>query len=502
MNDPVLLGSQVPTYEWVPAGYRGATSGPDAVDLALTHGRRLDAFQERILSGGLQENQDGTWTNNEVLTILSRQQGKGDVIEAREVAGLILFGERRILHSAHEQKTSNQAFQRMLVTVESNADLDRQVIAVSRSKGEEGILFRVKPRDGGPSYKAGIRYMARTGTGGRGFAETDLVILDEAMVLDDPPIAAMLPTMATRPNWQVWYMGSAGDRRLRTESVVMARVRRRALRREPGLAAFMWEAHLRHTNDCPKDLETGRYTDPLDVRSDPRTHAKCLPAYGTRVSPSYVEKMLRGMAEWDFDREFLGVGDYPAEDGWHAIGAEQWKALLEPGSKRHGRPVFAVEPDWDRQATAIAMAAYREDGRVHGEVVKYAPGTRWVPGYLRALKAWKPFCTVIDPKGPGDVLVTDMENERIRLHKATLAEYQAWTARIMQMITETFDLRHIGQPSLDTGAKHVEKRETGGGRFVWKREDSAAPVSPFIALTLAVGRLKDQRRRGIMVASS
>lgn len=495
-----LIGSQVPTFEWVPGGFSVSSGGQEAVGLALQSGKHLDAWQDRILHGSLNETPQGLWLSNEVLVILSRQQGKGDTIEARELGGLFCFGERRILHSAHEQKTSNEAFQRMLVTVQSNPDLDQKVIAVSRSKGEEGITFRMdKNRPGDLSR---IRYVSRTGGVARGFAGTDLVVLDESMILDDPPIAAMLPTMATRPNWQVWYTGSAGDRRLRTESVVMARVRRRALRREAGLAAFLWEAHLKHTDQCPRDLDTGAFTDPLDVRTDPRTHAKVMPAYNVRVSPTFIEKMLRGMAPWDFDREFLGVGDYPSDEGWHVLGEEQWSALLDPASRRFGRPVFAIEPDWDRRATAVVMAAYREDRRVHVEVIKYAPGTAWVVDYCRALKPWRPLRFVIDPKGPADVLAADLVNAKLRVHQCTLPEYQAWSAKMYLMCTETFDVRHIGQPTLDTAAQHVERRDTGGGRYVWKRDDADASVAPFIGATLAAGWLASQKRRGPMVASA
>ncbi|MGY4986484.1 hypothetical protein [Streptomyces nigrescens] len=59
------------------------------------------------------------WAAFEVGLVVSRQNGKGSLLEARELAGLFLFGERLIIHSAHQFDTSKEAFERILMLVEN-----------------------------------------------------------------------------------------------------------------------------------------------------------------------------------------------------------------------------------------------------------------------------------------------------------------------------------------------------------------------------------------------
>ena len=56
---------------------------------------------------------DGRWAAFQVCLLCPRQNGKGSILEARELAGLFLFGERHMTHSAHEAKTAKDHFERM-----------------------------------------------------------------------------------------------------------------------------------------------------------------------------------------------------------------------------------------------------------------------------------------------------------------------------------------------------------------------------------------------------
>jgi hypothetical protein len=121
----------------------------------------LDDWQRHILSVALGERSDGKWAAFEVGLIVGRQNGKGAVLEARELAGLFLFGEQLILHSAHEFKTAQEAFRRVLALVQNTPDLERLVSRVRTSHGEEGIELRSGAR---------LRFVARSTGSGRGFS--------------------------------------------------------------------------------------------------------------------------------------------------------------------------------------------------------------------------------------------------------------------------------------------------------------------------------------------
>jgi hypothetical protein len=69
------------------------------------------------------------------------------------------------------------------------------------SQGHEAIILRNGNR---------LKFKARTvGGAGRGFS-ADLLVLDEAMLLPEQALDAMLPTLAARKNPQVWFTSSAG----------------------------------------------------------------------------------------------------------------------------------------------------------------------------------------------------------------------------------------------------------------------------------------------------
>ena len=142
---------------------------------------------------------DGRWSAFEVGLVVPRQNGKGAILEALELAGLFLWDEMLILHSAHEFKTAREGFLRLGARIAANPWLAGRVLREWRSHGDEGFELKSGAR---------LRFVARTGGSGRGFS-ADRVVLDEAFKLDDTAMGALLPTLSARPNPQIWYTSSA-----------------------------------------------------------------------------------------------------------------------------------------------------------------------------------------------------------------------------------------------------------------------------------------------------
>ncbi len=191
----------------------------EATELAELAGLVLDPWQRLVLDGALGERKDGKWSAFEVAVVCSRQNGKGSIIEARELAALFLpsLGERFVVHSAHLFDTSLEAFRRLLFLIEETPDLDREVMRVVRSHGEEGIEVRGGRR---------IRFRPRSKGGGRGFT-ADCVIFDESHILPESAHGAILPTLSARPSTQVWYLASAPDQEVHRDALVLSRLRAR-----------------------------------------------------------------------------------------------------------------------------------------------------------------------------------------------------------------------------------------------------------------------------------
>src|SRR3954470_7564373 len=95
-----VLGAQRPSHIWLPPSVGSA--GEEAIELCELAGVNLDEWQRFILAPAPGERDDGKWGAVEVGVERGRQNGKGGLLEGRELAGLFLFGERLITHCAHQ----------------------------------------------------------------------------------------------------------------------------------------------------------------------------------------------------------------------------------------------------------------------------------------------------------------------------------------------------------------------------------------------------------------
>ena len=82
----IVAGAQEPRISLVPDYV--ASTGPDAIELAALAGLHLDPWQQLVLTHSLGERPDGKWAAFEVGLVVPRQNGKGSILEARELAGL------------------------------------------------------------------------------------------------------------------------------------------------------------------------------------------------------------------------------------------------------------------------------------------------------------------------------------------------------------------------------------------------------------------------------
>jgi hypothetical protein len=461
-----LIGDQRPRILSAPESF--SSRGQEAVELAAYAGLQLDPWQQFVLDQGLGLKEDEEhWSAFEVALIVSRQNGKGAIFEARELAGLFLFGEQMIIHTAHEFKTGQEAFRRVLALVENSDDLRKRVARVRTSHGEEGIELIGGQR---------LRFLARSGGSGRGFSG-DCVILDEAMILGDAAMGALLPTMAARPNPQLWYAGSAGIGPLSTQ---LAHVRRRGLEgNDPSLAFFEWSIDP-HVVECPVNC-----TDHDDV-DDPRSWAKANPGLGIRITHDYIAREKPAMGPAIFARERLGVGDYPSDsaDTWSVIGEDAWRALADSDSGASDPVAFAIDMTPERSHASICIAG--EAGpAVHVEVVDNRPGADWIVERAADLhQRWNPRCWVVDAGGPAGSLIPELERALgVTVVSPKARQYAQACGSFFDAVTSG-DLVHLDQAPLATALAGARKRDLGEA-WAWSRRGVGVDISPLVAVTLA-----------------
>ena len=158
---------------------------------AREHGLTLDPEQELVLAESLGVRDSGRWQTLEVGLHVPRQNGKGEILIARELFGLFVLGERLIIHTAHEFKTSAEHFARLESIVRNNEDLDSQVKRREATrKGEPGAVVGYRYSHGEESITLQddrrIEFKTRTKSGMRGFASVDLLVLECSFVRDKP----------------------------------------------------------------------------------------------------------------------------------------------------------------------------------------------------------------------------------------------------------------------------------------------------------------------------
>lgn len=429
-----------------------STSGRDAVDLCAAFGINLDPWQQHVLERGLGEGADGKWAAFEVGVVVPRQNGKGEILLARQLAGLFLLGERLIMHSAHEYKTAAEAFLRIKTVIENTDELISRCKKPRTSHGEEGIELLNGAR---------LRFVARSKGSGRGFSG-DCVILDEAYELGPEQMAAMLPTLSARPNPQLWYASSAG---METSTQLRA-VRERGLRGDdPGLAYFEWSADVRSE---PDDRDAWRQANP---------------ALGIRISEQFVERERAAMPEVEFGRERLGIWDDSKRKA--LIPFDVWEEAIDRTSQPRDPVTFAVDVTPDRSAAAIGMASRRADGLWHVEVVDSRYGTAWVVDRMIDLAhRWSPTSIRLDPAGPAGSFVPTLTEAGLDVTLTTARELgQACGAFYDAVLAGK--LRHIDQTPL-TAAVHMARQRPLGDAWAWHRKDTTADLSPLVAVTLAM----------------
>lgn len=450
-----------------------SSAGVEIIDLARMAGLVLDPWQEFVILNSLGERPDGKWAAFEVGVMAERQNGKGGILEARELGGLYILNERLLTHSAHQFDTSLEAFRRLLFLIEETPELSRRLKRVSRSHGEEGIELMSGQR---------IRFRTRTKGGGRGFSG-DFLALDEAMILPETAHGALLPTLSARPNPQVWYAGSAVDQIVHPDGVVFARVRERGIAADPddSLAYFEWSA----------DVDENPSAVSADVLDDRDLWRQANPALGIRISEEHIAHERASMDPRTFAVERLGIGDWPSTDpgGDSVIDIHRWRALTDAESAVPDPVVFAFDVTPDRRSAAIGVAGRREDGLLHAEVVDARGGTGWVADRLAELQArHTPLAVLCDGASPAASLEDACRSAGVDVEIIKTADYVRACGLIFDVVDQE-RLRHRGQPELDAAIRGAAKRPLNDA-WAWSRKSSGVDISPLVAVTIALWRVE------------
>jgi phage terminase large subunit-like protein len=449
----VTLGVPEPRVRLAP--HAAENSWQDVVDLAAAYGLVLDEWQENVLEGALGERRDGQWAASRVGVSVPRQNGKGGIIEARELAGLLLFDERLLIHSAHEVKTAMDGFRRVRGYFENYDDLRKKVRRIVQTNGQEGIELT----DG-----SALRFMARSKGSGRGFS-ADCLILDEAQELSDDTFSAILPTISARPNPQVWLLGTPPSPSMNGD--VFGRFRSTGMEgKDSRLFWAEWSA------EGDVDLD------------DPRGWAQANPALGTRIDVESIADERSSMADDTFARERLGM--WAGTAGRSVISPESWAEVADTESVPSDRFALAVDVAPDRSVASVGFAGQRPDGTWHVELDEQRSGVGWLAPYVIRLVEANPQirAVVIDGASPAASILDDLARAKIKVTTTNARDMAASCGTFYDGVMEGW-LRHIDQPQLNLALSVARKRSLGDA-WAWNRKNAASDITPLVAVTLAL----------------
>jgi hypothetical protein len=473
LTDTPLEGVQEPRLRSVPP-YHDLQVGKDAVELALGAGLALDPWQALSVELTMARRLDHKWAAFEAAHIIPRQNGKGGIIEARELAGLFLLGET-ILHSTHHFRTTRGAFERLKALIENCPELDAQVRQVFDGHGQEGVELK---------NGAVLAYVARSKQSGRGLSP-DVVVIDEAFEYPRVASAALLPSMAARRNPQILYTSSPPDKEVHHNALVLAGLRQRALLGgDPSLLWLEWSVDQALYELARQEKRLAAFA------SDPRNWALSNPALGYRLTAEFIANEMRSLrpTSREFAVERLGVGYWPDpeedEEVDLPIDPELFMRLIGSAGEPPLDPTVLgvdVSPDgW----TSITACGWRRDGRKHLEVIAHAAGTAWfIPVLTLLVQAHDPAGIVLDRAGRAASLLPDLEAAGYEPHVTNLPEMAA-ACRGMVDDAEADLLRWVGDP-LEDAIEALRWRAVGKTGAQAFTSSGKGRISPAVAGALA-----------------
>lgn len=447
-----MHGRQLPRVSSVPPRVDLSADSPGvlACELAATAGLHLDDWQRHVLVEALAQRVDGRWSAREVALVCPRQQGKGSVLEALELAALFLpepgGPPPLVLHSAHEYKTADEHFRRMRDLVDASERLRKQVRIVRTASGAQAIELVTGAR---------LRFVTRTSGSGRGFS-ADLVVMDEAYNLNAEAVAAVGFAVSARPNPQLWYTSSAGM----PSSQVLADIRRRGMAGTDGrLAYFEWSA--------PDDAD-------LD---DVEAWAQANPALGIRLDLDTVAAERQSMPDHLFARERLGM--WADTSKATAVDPGLWQSLVGSTPPRGHDVVFALDVAPDHSSATVAAAWSTPDG-TWLQLADSRPGVDWVVGRCSELLASWGGRVVVEQTGTAAFLLP-----RLTGAEPVSRRFFADACSTLDAAVTARSLRHGNQPELNAAVDVARWSSSGeAGQRVLSRKDPR--VSPLVAAALAV----------------
>lgn len=479
-----LLGSQAPRIEHTPDGVAG-TRGDKVIRFLQVAGIFLDPWQELLIRRAFEFDASGRSAATEFGYLVSRQNGKGEVIMAWELANLFMFPRpdrkpKLIVHTAHEVKTAAEAFLRIRGVFEAVPRLQRELApnGIKTANGQEGIVLRNGNR---------LRFIARSKNSGRGLT-MDKLVVDEAQECSASAYDALMYATSAVPDLQTLITGTVPSPENDYEVFEGLRDRGRA-----GQGARTYWAEWNPAGSDAWDYQ-------LPDKHDHQVWAQSIPALGGRLLVETVADQVDRATDQDaLERERFSVWrDQPPEASvvLNDIDPQAWDDNADPSAALQAPTVLAVTLGRGGGYSTISGASRQDDGRILIQHLRTDRQTLWVPDALAELKdEYGAQLIVLDEKNCAPI-ISDLAAAGIR-HMAMNATEVTGAFELIIESVNTGQVVHRGQDELTISMRHAIPRKVGNLGFTWDQSDPAEPASQIQSATLAHWGVKKHEARPV-----
>lgn len=419
---------------------------------------------------------------------IPRQVAKTFFVGRLIFALCVLFPGLQVVWTAHHGATLTKTFQSLSAFARRKkvapyiGDPTNGSSGIRRGSNQQAILF----------LNGSTIWFGSRGEGfGRGFEEIDILVFDEAQILN-PLALDDLIAAANQSQHQhgalIFYMGTPPRPTDRGDTFL----KRRADALEglsPGATSGQLIGGDAVYVETSADPDIGQDGGPsLDDREQWR---KANPSYPDRTPE---ESMLRMRANLPSDdswrREAMGVPDQVAIGA--GVDLAKFPTLVLPVDEYFTADVFAVDIAPERTSACIVVAG-RAGNRFAMEIpsvdgiADHRPGTQWLKPRIRELvKAFPDAVWAIVNRSQASTLIKFLTEElEAIVEEIAVADWPAACSSMVDLIGSR-QVLHLGDEDLVDAFAGAVLVNVGEEQFRWGRRKSSIDITPVIAATAAV----------------
>ena len=418
------------------------TRGTQTIKLYATTGRKLLTWQQRQIRSMEMVGKDGTWKYMIYCLAVSRRNGKGEILVARELDGLINLGEK-IFHTAHRTTTSHDAFNRLYTALKAagyqeHSRKQKKMPARSFFASKQYGLEHIEITGGGS-----IEFRTRTDNGGLGEG-FDVLVIDEAQEYTTKQQSALSYTVSSSKNPQTIITGTPPT--VSSKGDIFVTIRNTVLggkTQETGWAEW----------STPEMVEG-------DALNDPQLWKRFNPSYGSILND---RKIRAELANGDLDFNIQRLGFWCSFNQKSAINETDWMDLkIDKLPELKDERYLGIKYGRDGVNCAMSIAAKTKDNKIFVETIdctSVRAGNGWLFDYINNPKVKK---VVIDGASGQQVLADQIKQYGFKKQviMPTVGEIIQGNALFEQDLYAK-NICHMGQESLKAVVTNCKKRLIG-----------------------------------------